>query len=50
VLAIARDERGVIVPAASETLRAGDVLVFAGTNEAVVAATAVLKGSAAEPA
>jgi CPA2 family monovalent cation:H+ antiporter-2 len=43
VLAIARGEEGVIVPMASEVLRADDVLALAGTREAVVAAMEVLR-------
>lgn len=45
VLAIARGEEGVIVPMASEVLRAGDVLALVGTHDAVSAATTVLKGA-----
>jgi len=45
VLAIARGEEEVIVPMASEALRAGDVLALVGTQEAVSAAAAVLKGA-----
>ena len=44
VLAIARGEEGVIVPTASEVLRAGDVLALAGTKDAVTAALDMLKG------
>jgi len=47
VLAIARGEAGVIVPAAGEALRAGDVLALAGTRDAVAAATNVLKANRA---
>jgi K+:H+ antiporter len=42
VLAIARGEEGVIVPTATEVLRAGDVLALAGTREAVAAARDML--------
>jgi len=42
VLAIVRGEAGVIVPSASEVLRAGDVLAVAGTREAVAAAVELL--------
>jgi hypothetical protein len=42
VLAIARGDRGVIVPLATEALRAGDVLALAGTHDAVAAAKAML--------
>jgi CPA2 family monovalent cation:H+ antiporter-2 len=42
VLAIARGDGGVIVPSATEVLRAGDVLALAGTRDAVRAATEVL--------
>ncbi|MBI2840485.1 MAG: cation:proton antiporter [Acidobacteria bacterium] len=45
VLAIARGEDRVIVPMASEVLRAGDVLALVGTHEAVSAATSLLKGA-----
>jgi len=44
VLAIAREEGGVIVPSAGEALRAGDVLALAGTHEAVEAARQLLGG------
>jgi monovalent cation:H+ antiporter-2, CPA2 family len=43
VLAIARGDGGVIVPGAGEALRAGDVLAVAGTRDAVVAATELLR-------
>jgi CPA2 family monovalent cation:H+ antiporter-2 len=43
VLAITRGESGVLVPTAKETLVAGDVLALAGTDEAVAAATALLR-------
>jgi CPA2 family monovalent cation:H+ antiporter-2 len=42
VLAIARENGEAVVPVGSETLRAGDVLVLAGTLEAVDAARSVL--------
>jgi len=45
VLAIARGEDGVIVPVASEILRAGDLLALAGTRDAVAAAADVLNES-----
>jgi len=45
VLAIAREEGGVIVPSAAEALRAGDVLALAGTHEAVEAARQLLEGA-----
>jgi CPA2 family monovalent cation:H+ antiporter-2 len=38
VLAITRGEGGVIIPSATEVLRAGDVLALAGTHEAIEAA------------
>ena len=44
VLAIARSDRGVIVPTASEVLRVGDVLALAGTHDAVAAAKRALSG------
>lgn len=46
VLAIARGEAGVIVPLATEVLRAGDVLALAGTRDAVAAAVEALRGPA----
>jgi monovalent cation:H+ antiporter-2, CPA2 family len=48
VLAIARGEEGVIVPMASEVLRADDVLALAGTRDAVTAAADVLKSTAGD--
>jgi len=42
VLAISRGESGIAVPAATEVLRAGDVLAVAGTHESVAAARALL--------
>jgi K+:H+ antiporter len=42
VLAITRGEQGVIIPSATEVLRAGDVLALAGTHEAVEAAKNLL--------
>ncbi|HZZ84739.1 MAG TPA: cation:proton antiporter [Anaeromyxobacteraceae bacterium] len=42
VLAIAREEQGVLVPSAAEVLRAGDLLALAGTHEAIAAAREVL--------
>jgi CPA2 family monovalent cation:H+ antiporter-2 len=42
VLALTRQEGGVIVPTAKELLRAGDVLALAGTHEAIDAAKAVI--------
>jgi monovalent cation:H+ antiporter-2, CPA2 family len=45
VLAIARGEQGVIVPLASEVLRSGDVLALVGTQDAISAATALLRGN-----
>ena len=50
VLAIARGEEGVIVPMASEVLRAGDVLALAGTREAITAAADALKSTGVEDA
>jgi len=44
VLAIARSDQGVIVPTATEVLRAGDVLALAGTHESVDAAKRALRG------
>jgi CPA2 family monovalent cation:H+ antiporter-2 len=42
VLAVVRDEVGVKLPAASDTLRAGDLLALTGTDEAVEAARQLL--------
>jgi CPA2 family monovalent cation:H+ antiporter-2 len=42
VLALARGQEGVIVPMASEVLRAGDVLALVGTRDAVAAALDLL--------
>lgn len=42
VLAISRADGGVIVPTATEVLRAGDVLALAGTTEAIEAARSLL--------
>jgi CPA2 family monovalent cation:H+ antiporter-2 len=44
VLAITRAEGGVLVPGATEELRAGDVLALAGTHDAIAAAKARLYG------
>jgi len=45
ILAITRTEGGVLVPAAHELLRAGDVLAVAGTHDAIEAAKAALSPS-----
>jgi CPA2 family monovalent cation:H+ antiporter-2 len=50
VLAISRGEAAILVPAASETLAAGDVLALAGTEEAVAAARRILEGGDPEAA
>ena len=42
VLAIIRDDEGVLIPSATERLRAGDVLALAGTHDAVAAAAGLL--------
>jgi CPA2 family monovalent cation:H+ antiporter-2 len=42
VLAITRDEGGVIIPTAMERLRAGDMLALAGSREAIEAARNLL--------
>jgi K+:H+ antiporter len=42
VLAISRDGESIVVPAAGERLRQGDVLALAGTHEAIDAAKALL--------
>jgi CPA2 family monovalent cation:H+ antiporter-2 len=47
VLAITRTGSSIVVPSARERLRAGDVLVIAGTREASEAARAILSGRAA---
>lgn len=44
VLAIARGERGVAVPAPAEVLRAGDVLAVAETHAAIAAVRALVGG------
>jgi CPA2 family monovalent cation:H+ antiporter-2 len=44
ILAITRTEGGVLVPAAEELLRAGDVLAVAGTHDAIEAAKSVVGG------
>jgi CPA2 family monovalent cation:H+ antiporter-2 len=44
VLAITRPGSSIVVPSARERLRAGDVLVVAGTREASDAARAILSG------
>jgi CPA2 family monovalent cation:H+ antiporter-2 len=44
VLAITRQEGGVVVPSAQEVLREGDVLALAGSREAIEAATDLLRG------
>ena len=49
VLALWREEGGVMVPGAQEALQAGDVLALAGTAEAVAAAQALLAEPAAGP-
>jgi CPA2 family monovalent cation:H+ antiporter-2 len=48
VLAITRRAGAVLVPTASETLEPGDVLALAGTEEAIEAAQALLRGSEAQ--
>lgn len=48
VLAIARGEKGVTVPMATEILRAGDVLALAGTRDAITSAMEVLKSTGAD--
>ncbi len=45
VLALTRQEGGVIVPTAKELLRAGDVLALAGTHDAIEAATQLLRSA-----
>jgi CPA2 family monovalent cation:H+ antiporter-2 len=42
ILAIQRGDEGVLVPAANEVLRAGDVLALAGTHAAIDAAREIL--------
>ena len=42
VLAVTRSEGGVLVPTATELLRAGDVLALAGTRDAIEAAKAAV--------
>jgi CPA2 family monovalent cation:H+ antiporter-2 len=43
VLAIARDGRSIVLPAASEALRAGDVVTLAGTHDAIASARRLLE-------
>ncbi|HEY6108793.1 MAG TPA: cation:proton antiporter [Gemmatimonadales bacterium] len=45
VLAVTRNEGGVIVPTARELLQSGDVLALAGTHEAIEAAAETLRGA-----
>jgi CPA2 family monovalent cation:H+ antiporter-2 len=49
VLAITRETQGVIIPSATERLRAGDVLALAGTHDAVSAATSLLSSDLVPP-
>ena len=42
VLAIARGDKGILVPTAQEVLRAGDVIALAGTQDAIAAARDLL--------
>jgi CPA2 family monovalent cation:H+ antiporter-2 len=42
VLAIARGDKAITAPAASETIEAGDLLAVAGTREAIEAAKGLL--------
>ena len=46
VLAITRDDQGVLIPTAKEVLRAGDLLALAGTQEAIEAAKGLLQPAA----
>jgi CPA2 family monovalent cation:H+ antiporter-2 len=50
VLAIARGKESVLIPAAGETLRAGDVLALAGTRHAVSVASRLLHQTSASAA
>jgi CPA2 family monovalent cation:H+ antiporter-2 len=50
VIAIDRGEQDIVYPSADEVLRAGDVLVLAGTEESVGLATEVLLGNNQNPA
>jgi CPA2 family monovalent cation:H+ antiporter-2 len=50
VLAINRSGEPVVVPTGSETLRAGDILAIAGTDDSVVTAIVLLTGENAETA
>jgi CPA2 family monovalent cation:H+ antiporter-2 len=45
VLAITRQEQGVLLPTAKDPLRAGDVLALAGSTEAIEAARQLLRGA-----
>jgi K+:H+ antiporter len=49
VLAIVRDDRGIVLPAAGEALRAGDLLAIVGSREAVEAARQILEAPAPLP-
>ncbi|MGH2610476.1 MAG: TrkA C-terminal domain-containing protein [Tepidiformaceae bacterium] len=42
VLAITRERGGVVVPTATEVLRAGDILALAGSHRAIAAAKGIL--------
>jgi CPA2 family monovalent cation:H+ antiporter-2 len=42
VLALARGQKGVLIPAADEVLKAGDILALAGSHEAIAEAKALL--------
>jgi CPA2 family monovalent cation:H+ antiporter-2 len=49
VLAIQRGEEGVLVPSASDVLKAGDVLALAGSHDAIAAARALLAAVTRRP-
>jgi len=49
VLAVTRRDGGVLVPAATERLREGDVLALAGTREAIEAARAAILSRVPKP-
>jgi CPA2 family monovalent cation:H+ antiporter-2 len=44
VLAIARSDNSVVVPASQDRLQAGDIIALAGTHEPIDAAQALLDG------
>ncbi|MCP5481140.1 MAG: cation:proton antiporter [Spirochaetales bacterium] len=49
VLALTREEGGVVIPGPDQMLNSGDVLALAGTSSAIEQAVLLLKGKSAEP-